>query len=33
MKTTYVVDLKDRLQDTCELAHNELIKAQAKQSK
>lgn len=29
----YVVDLKERLQDTCHLAHEELRKAQAKQLK
>ena len=35
MKTTYeyVVDLKERLQDTCELAHQQLMKAQTKQCK
>lgn len=35
VKTTYeyVVDLKERLEDTCEMAHKELAKAQNKQSK
>ena len=35
VKTTYeyVVDLKERLQDTCDLAHQELLKSQVKQQK
>ena len=35
VKTTYeyVVDLKERLQDTCELAQQELLKSQVKQQK
>ena len=35
VKTTYeyVVDLKDRLQDTCELAQQKLLQSQVKQQK